>query len=58
VELGNGIKCNFGKMRQMAESAKVGETVYADGFLKHCNEGDDLIEPAAFRDPTAPFAPR
>jgi len=58
VELGNGIKCNFGKMRQMAESAKVGETVYVDGFLKHCNEGDVLIDPAMLRDPTAPFTPQ
>jgi hypothetical protein len=42
VELGNGIKCDFSKMRQMAASAKVGETVYVDGFLKRCNEGDIL----------------
>jgi hypothetical protein len=58
VELGNGIKCNFSKMRQMAESAKVGETVYVDGFLKRCNEGDILIDPAMLRDPTAPFNPQ
>ena len=55
VELGNGIKCNFSKMRGMAKSAKEGETVYVDGFLKRCNDGDVLIDPAMLRDPTAPF---
>ena len=58
VELGNGIRCNFSKMRQMAESAKVGETVYVDGFLKRCDDGDVLIDPAVLRDPTAPFTPQ
>ena len=58
VELGNGVKCNFSKMRQMAESAKVGDTVYVDGFLKRCNEGDILIDPAMLRDPSAPFTPQ
>ncbi|QTN32106.1 hypothetical protein HZ994_07115 [Akkermansiaceae bacterium] len=58
VELENGIKCNFHEMRQMAESAKVGETVYVDGFLKRCDEGDVLIDPAMLRDPTAPFTPQ
>jgi hypothetical protein len=58
VELGNGIKCDFSKMRQMAASAKVGETVYVDGFLKRCNEGDILIDPAMLRDPSAPFTPQ
>ncbi len=45
-------------MRQMAESAKVGETVYVDGFLKRCDDGDVLIDPAVLRDPTAPFTPQ
>lgn len=58
VELGNGIKCNFSKLRQMAASAKVGGIVYVDGFLKRCNEGDVLIDPAMFRDPSAPFTPQ
>jgi hypothetical protein len=58
VELGHGIRCNFSKMRQMAESAKVGQTVHVDGFLKRCDEGDVLIDPAMLRDPTAPFTPQ
>ena len=57
VELKNGIRCNFGHMWKMAESAKVGETVYVDGFLKRCDEGDVLMDPASLRDPTASFIP-
>ena len=41
----------------MAESYRVGEGVDVDGFLKRCNEGDGLIEPAMGRDPKAPFGP-
>lgn len=57
LELENGIRCNLGEMRKMAEGAKVGETVYVDGILERCDEGDVLIEPAILRDPTAPFTP-
>ena len=47
---------NLGELRGMAESCKVGDTVYVDGFLKRCEEGDMLIDPAMLRDPTAPFS--
>ncbi len=57
IHLGKGIRCNFGKFKAMAESAKVGETVYVDGFLRRCGEGDVLIEPAMLRDSKAPFSP-
>jgi hypothetical protein len=52
-----GIRCNLGKFKAMAEDSKVGDTVYVDGFLKHCDKGDVLIEPGMLRDPTAPFSP-
>ncbi len=42
----------------MAKENKVGETAYVDGFLRRCEPGDILIEPALSRDPTAPFTPR
>ncbi len=57
ILLSGGTRCNFGKFKAMAESCRVGEEVYVDGFLKRCNEGDVLIEPAMLRDPTAPFDP-
>ena len=57
LDLRNGIRCDFSKMRQMAEGSKVGDTVYVDGFLKRCEQGDVLIDPAMLRDPTASFTP-
>jgi len=57
VHLAGGIKCDLGKFQAMAESCKIGDTVYVDGFLKRCEEGDILIDPAMLRDPTAPFSP-
>ena len=57
VHLEGGIRCHFGKMRAMAESCKVDDTVYIDGFLKQCKPGDVLIDPAMLRDPAAPFSP-
>jgi hypothetical protein len=56
IHLTGGIRCNLGKFKAMAEYSKVGDTVYVDGFLKQCEEGDMLIEPAMLRDPTAPFS--
>ncbi|TWT60787.1 hypothetical protein [Rubinisphaera italica] len=58
IHLSGGIRCNLGKFKDMAESCKIGDTVYVDGFLEHCEEGDMLIDPATLRDPTAPFSPR
>lgn len=57
ILLSGGTRCNFGKFRAMAESCKVGEEVYVDGFLKRCSEGDVLVEPAMLRDSKAPFEP-
>ena len=58
VHLSGGIKCHFGNFKRMAESYKVGEIIYIDGFLKRCKEGDVVIDPAIGRDPTASFSPR
>ncbi len=58
VELEEGIRCNFGKFKAMAESSKVGDTVYVDGVLTRCGEGDVLMDPAQLRDSTASFAPQ
>ena len=57
IHLEGGIRCNLGKFRVMVESSKMGDTVFVDGFLKRCAEGDILLEPAMLRDPTAAFAP-
>ena len=57
IYLKNGIECNLGKWSRMASSCKVGEVVYIDGFLKHCDEDKVLLEPALLRDPTAEFIP-
>ena len=45
------------KWSRMASSCKVGEVVYIDGFLKHCDDDKVLLEPAILRDPTAKFIP-
>ena len=57
IYLKDGIECNLGKWSRMASSCKVGEVVYIDGFLKHCDEDKVLLEPALLRDPTAEFIP-
>lgn len=58
IHLTAGITCNLGKFKAMAESTKAGDTVYVDGFLKRCEKGDVVIDPAMLRDPTAPFSPK
>ena len=58
VYLEGGVRCNFGDFVLMAKDNKVGESVYVDGFLRRCEPGDILIEPALNRDSTAPFSPR
>lgn len=58
IHLSGGIQCNLGKFKAMAESCKIGDTVHVDGFLKRCEEGDMLIDPAMLRDPKAPFSPK
>lgn len=57
ILLSGGTRCNFGKFKSMAESCKTNDTVYVDGFLERCENGDVLIQPAMLRDPTAPFSP-
>ncbi len=57
VFLGHGVRCNFGAMTAMAGSVTVGRPVVVDGFLRRCERGDVLIEPAMLRDPHAPFSP-
>jgi hypothetical protein len=57
VYLDNGIRCNLGDFRAMAEGVKVGETILIDGILRKCSDGDVLLDPALLRDPTAPFQP-
>lgn len=58
VYLEGGIQCDLGKLTAMAERCEIGDTVYIDGFLKRCEEGNILIAPAMLRDPTAPFSPQ
>ena len=58
VFLEGGIKCNFGEMKAMAQDCKKGDTVYIDGFLKKCEKGDIVIDPATSRDSTAAFNPK
>jgi len=55
IYLKEGIECNLGTFKAMATSCKIGDTVFVDGFLKRCDDGDILIEPALLRDPTAEF---
>ena len=58
VHLEHGVRCNFGKLKAMATASQPGETVWVDGFLVRCEEGDVLLEPAMLRDPAAPFSPQ
>ncbi len=57
IQLDDGVRCNLGKFKSMAESCKVGDTVYVDGVLKHCESSVVLLEPAILRDPTTSFSP-
>ena len=56
IHLENGIHCDLGKFKEMAESTSPGDIVFVDGFLKRCTEGDVLLEPAMLRDPNARFS--
>lgn len=57
IYLGHSICCNLGKFQTMAETYKVGDTVFITGFLKRCDEEGILLEPAIGRDPKAEFNP-
>ena len=57
VYLDNGIRCNLGDFRAMANEVSVGETILIDGILRQCTDDDVLLDPALPRDPTAPFQP-
>ena len=50
------ICCNLGNSAQ-AQAYLIGQTVFIDGFLKRCQTGDVLLDPAAGRDPGANFNP-
>jgi len=57
IHLNHSICCNLGDLQRMAEGCKVGETVFIGGILKHCEQGNVLLEPAMKRDPKAEFNP-
>lgn len=57
VYLGHSICCNMGDLQRMAEGCEVGDTVFVGGFLKHCEDGNVLLEPAMKRDSKAEFNP-
>lgn len=56
--LGNGVCCDFRRVRASPFGYKSGDTVYVDGMLRRCAEGDVLLAPSMLRDPTAPFEPK
>jgi hypothetical protein len=56
IYLTGGIRCNLGKFKAMAETTRVGDIVYVDGFLVRCEKDTIVIDPAILRDPTAPFS--
>ena len=58
IYLPEGIRCNLGTFKAMAENTGIGETVYVDGILAKCEEGDVVLKPAMLRDPKAPFTPK
>lgn len=58
ILLADGTRCNFGANKVMAESFHPGDTIYVDGFLKRCEEGNVVVDPAMSRDRTAPFDPK
>ena len=57
IYLGHSICCDFGGFEAMARAYAPGETVFVDGVLVRCEEGEILLRPALGRDPTAPFEP-
>ncbi len=57
VYLDHGIECVFWS-KAMAESQEIGDVVYVSGILKKCDSDKILLDPAGYRDPTAPFDPR
>lgn len=57
VYLEGGIRCHFREFSAMAQSYGEGQTIYVDGFLRNCETGDVLLDPAMGRDPTASFEP-
>lgn len=57
IYLSHSIRCNLGDMRSMAESYTVGKTVVITGYLKHCEEGDILLEPAVGTNPKIDINP-
>jgi len=57
IYLKEGIECKL-SIRAMASTCKVGDTIYVDGFLKHCDKDKVLLDPATLRDPSANFIPQ
>jgi hypothetical protein len=58
LHLENGVSCFMGHYQGLSEHNKVGQTIYVDGFLERCEDGDVLLKPAVIRDPSAPFTPK
>jgi hypothetical protein len=54
IYLGHSICCDF---EAMTRAYAPGDTVFVDGFLVRCEEGEILLQPALGRDPSAPFDP-
>ena len=58
VYLGHGIECRFNEFLGAAKEYSIGETVFVDGILKKCEQGEILLDPAFGRDSKAPFNPK
>jgi len=57
IILSHGTECYFGKMKEMAEAIKVGESEISPGILVGSKDGKLSLNPAMQRDPKAPFKP-
>ena len=57
IHLGHSIRCNLGANKAMVESYQVGTTVIITGYLKSCEDGDILLEPAVGTDPNIEWNP-
>jgi len=50
IYLKKGVEFNL-KIRTMDSNCKVGDTVYVNGFLKHCNKDKIFLDPANIKKP-------
>ena len=51
IILSHGTECYFGKMKEMAEAIKVGESEISPGILVGSKDGKLSLNPAMQRDP-------